>query len=617
MALTGVQQTNTNTQQQSQQGTASGTWGFMNSSNGSINRNPTSEVLSKALEVFVAQYKEIGLPSDFNVSVVALDKSKQPLHLSGLAICVKQANTPIAFHVLMLEGSGERLEQLTTDVYNRKVTVDRLTSDVYDDDYRRIALQCVTEAFPGQEVRECSAQYMPRDFNLTDKVAVRNLAINCIIPCNVELNMVSGSAAVLNLRTFNGDSNLGVLTAFTDNDINDYAGNPVRAPIKVSMTATSKNNANKNQINSGESTVGVTNLSAMIDLAWAPVETVTNAWAPQVQAPTAKYQARAIVTNLEAGQFMTTEAMLLALNTVVSSLNDANGTSWFQYYQPKPKSGKGVDLRDIGAINIEAGIIPPTKGEKYPKRIDTKTSEFTNENLAQLITTAVRPGLSFALDASDCGSDTWNTEVFAYAAGAGGNADSRMGANAFIIKAADKLTGGLFSSIFPNGAPVMTGEVERIQLGYYINSAGQKRDIREFDHLAVLNLMGDKDPSVAYDWSQTFYNTSQPISVRLEARRKMLISLVGADITFTGYASRVTFTSVFLSALSEAIKSTNVQLTNKGSGIGFDYQSQRAIFGFATESAVKPGITSFSQSQGSFNGGFNQHMGQRNTARFH
>lgn len=573
-------------------------WSFFGSGNlGGISRNPTSEVLTKAMAKLTEFYKDkLNIDKPLEVTLLPVDNSKETaLYLSGICVAVRNANEKslgVSYHILLLEGSNEAMTPRMESWQNQQVVVDRVAGDVLDAKYMSVAHGIVLAAFPGHEAYANSGQVVPRTFNWEDDDAVRNLAVNAVYPDVTDLETRMG-APDIDLSTWARDSALQVQLNFNEPDRTDYSGMPVRNNIAITLTAIDNTKTNTQTVNSQERTKRISHLGGFIDLIWAPdpgmaVHQFGNI---QQQGPQYKFSPRFVMTNLENELRMTPASQLLAM---VTALTLRENNNWYPYYQPRPPiaGGKQVDLRDIGAINFEANIMNEPSG--YGQRIDVKTASFTPQDLGRLLSATIRPQLTFSLDVSECGSDTWYNEIFAAAS------TGALAAQEDIIHAANVLTGGQFSPIYNSSeGPVIVNE-DRIHLGYYIGQDGQKHDIREIDYLAVLNLQGDTDIAAAQAWSDTFLRTDFPLAKRLMERKRMIVDLIRADVVFTGFARRVTFNGRFLEALAAACKAAGLDTRVTSPSFGGDYTSSRASAGWLPQSAVQPGVS------GLFNMGISQ-----------
>jgi hypothetical protein len=179
---------------------------------------------------------------------------------------------------------------------------------------------------------------------------------------------------------------------------------------------------------------------------------------------------------------------------------------------------------------------------------DLKSSTFGIPELVQLLSSTFRPGLVMSLDVPEYAPSSWCTGVFA--AASNGNPD----AVAAIYNAAMQLTNGMFQSHFPAGTPMFVDQGNRIHMGYYTDRNGDKRDIRDIDYLAVLNMLSNDMNTVA-DYSNSFNSAALDINQRL-AMRKRIITGIAQRAEITGFATRVTFSSQFIDALGAAIAAT-------------------------------------------------------------
>lgn len=562
-------------------------WSFFGSGAlGGISRNPTSEVLTKANTKLSEFFKEkLSIDKPLEAVLLPIDNSKETaLYLSGLIVAVYNTadkSMGVSYHILALEGSNEPMTPRTETWQNQQVIVDRVAGDVMDSKYLQVAAGIVQQAFPGMEVYANAGQIVPRSFNWDDEDAVRNLAVNSIYPDITDLEMRAGAPDV-DLSQWARDSALQVQLNFNEPDRTDYSGLPVRNNIAITLTAIDNTKSNQQTVNSQERVKRISRLGGFIDLIWAPDPGVVHQYGNiQQQGPQFKFSPRFVITNLENEMRMTPASQLLA---AVTALTLRENNNWYPYFQPRMVGGgKQIDLRDIGAINFEANLLNEQSG--YGQRIDTKTNTFTPQDLGRLLSSTIRSQLTFSLDVSECGSDTWYNEIFAAAA------SGVIPAQEDIINAANILTGGHFSQVYQtNESPVLVND-DRIHLGYYIGADGQKHDIREIDYLAVLNLQGDTDVTAAQAWSDTFLRLDYPLNKRLQERKKMIVELIRADVTFTGFARRVTFNGKFLEALALACKAVGLDTRITSPSFGGDYTSQRASAGWLSASAVQPGVS--------------------------
>lgn len=523
---------------------------------GILGKNPASEILTKLTKGLQELYGEGD--QSYGVKLLPIDlNNNRLLPLSALAVCVQDKQLPelgVAVHILMLEGSAEPFQPLYEQVGNVNIEKLRVASDAYSADVIDAVFAEVQRAFPNTMLLDASGCVVRRGFNVEDKALLHTLGANASKATTTLLNTARPDFADINLAGAEKDTTLGIRTLFNQQEIQDAVGNPVRADVVIDLNATSNTSQNRAQgVSPMDRTVGISRATGFVEPIWAPVQQqqVQNIYQPQVAQNKQVYMARFVMTSLETGDLLTIPAQLLAL-AVAATLRESNG-----HFPAFQKKGRGSDIQnwhDIGAVNIEANLAnePGNVGSKIK---DTQLDSFGLAELGQLVAATFQPGLVMSLDVSECGADTWHNDVFAAAA------EGSEGANNSIIDGAMILTNGNFSKHFPVGTPICTDEYNRIHMGT-VDTKDGLRDVREFDYLAALNLLGEKDPSIIRQWSDSFNRTDFSLDSRLAARKKILTGVFGDSVVFTGFARRVTFTDAFINALLMGIRATGIQIRN-------------------------------------------------------
>lgn len=586
---------------------------FSDDNTAGLSRNGTNDILNKGVEILTEVYKSANLKAPLALSVLKVDNTQiTNLRLSGIVVCVfntKDKNDGVSYHTLILEGSGMDLESTTVQINGQPIQRRLVAGDVYDDAYALTVENVVGQAFPEMQLRNCSSQVIPREFKWEDKNAVYQLAMNSAMPCTTDMVASKPGFQDSDLTLWEKDAVLKTRLNFNEPDGVDYTGQTVRTSIKITMTAEAKNTGNQNNasINSRQQPKLLTLVGGFMDLMWAPMQAPQqyNPYMPNNAPIMPKFAPRFVMTNMESMFRMTPVTQLLSLVTALS-LKEQNG--WYPNYNPRhtAKGDKSVDLRDIGALNIEANITNDPSG--YGKRIDTKVATFTNQELGKFLSMTVRPDITLSLDVPECGSSTWYNECFA--AAASGNPK----AQAIILRSADILTGGIFGKNYSGEAPVIVNE-DRIHLGYCEGKDGSIIDIRTFDHLAVLNLQGDRDPAIGKAWSDTFLREDYPLLQRLDAREKMIVSMAGGHVHFKGFSRRVTFAGKFVETLAMSCRAAGLETQLTNPSFSGDYENQRASASFLGQSGMSGGMSGlFSNGFGPASASFG--MGARFGQRF-
>ncbi len=568
-----------------------------------IGRGIGSEYLAKLMTALAEDFKQA--VNDVEITLLPIDNANETsLHYSVIIVCMRlKGDAKIAYHTLVVEATGEKISPIFENYNNNQVEVLRLPSDAANAILANKVQEKVLNNFgQGTKVLSCDYCIVPRSVNPEDKVLIHKVALNAGTACNTELFTHQPGFQDLNLTQAIGDTNLVINVAFQQQQMEDAVGEPVRSDVLINFIAQKRNDGNRQQqqmINSGDRDVRIADASAFIDLVWAPAQPQQQMnWNQGMMGPAAtqKYAARAIITNLGSNLAYTPASMLLAL---LSTLSLSENNNWFQSFRPVPTDGKEVDLRDIGALNIEANLNNEPNG--VGTRIDTKSASFGLEHLGSLITNTIRPGLLISMDIPEAGPQTWYMAAHSHA-----STGNDLAAANYIVEAANALTNGGFSRNFQSGAPIYVDNGNRIHLGHWIDRNGNRRDIRDIDLLAVANLVGERNPTAMREWSDTFTRQDLPLNYRLAVRKKMIYALTNETAEFTGWAQRVTFSGAFLEALFRGAQEAGLNLRVSTPLSAADFNNQRGVAEFVGNALLTSGRV-FNQSG---MGGFSQQYAQ-------
>jgi hypothetical protein len=552
---------------------------------GGIVRSGIGEALSKGSKATQETLAEARISTAYKVHMLQIDnQSEQRLKFSSIVLALQhQASGKVAHHTLMLEGSAEAIQSEVQTIANMQVQIDRFSSQAYDKVYADAVDAAMARAFPNAKIMNTGATVVPRTFDWSDREAVRTLINNALTAAATYLEASLDNFMDLNMDVMN-KANVGaqmqVSIGWENDQTTDFTGLPVRSDIQIATSAVAQQRNNSGTLNNANDSALISNVSGYMDLTWAPDQAAQQQFGMGVNPnATRKYRARYVITRLENWLRMTPAGQLFALASTVCL---AEGTTWMRAFAPRRSlpQGKTIDVRDIGAVNIEANLPLPPNNQPDPsgfgKIIDTKTAGFTDRELGALLSATIQPGLVFSIDVSDAGADTWYNHTFARAAA--GDA----GANAEILRAANTLTGGAFGKIYGNSSfPAILVTDERVLMGWYTDQNGQRRDLREVDYLWVLNTLGKSNPQHVADWSQSFENTDSPQPIRLQGRKTIIRSVIDAPV-YTQLATRCTFHPEFLRCLVQALQAVGTQFKLINSGMSADYMTQRASGQFAT-----------------------------------
>lgn len=535
------------------------------------------EILNILVEKFSKFYKSA--PKNIEFSLLAQDRQQNSgLHFSCLVICAtdKQLGAT-AYHTLVLEATNEPISSVMQPLPNGAgVEITRLPSDAADAALAIRVENLLKASFPKSRLLTADSTIVPRSFDMSSDQAIYNLAYNAALACGSELNLARPSFEDIQIGKLmaatQGRRSLSIATYFGRSAKFDAVGNPSRADFRCVCKDTPPNRTNNLAVNTQEQSTYLSEVTGFIDVVYVGGNEI-NPYAPQQQVKRDSYASRLVITDIDKLAGYTVGSMLLAISTL--SVLSGNG-AWMAAFKPKSIAQKGtVDYSDVGALGYENDFFG--QPELANKKIDF-TNSAGNMNpdalLGQFLSILFKPGIMISFDIPDAGPQTWYSRIFAAAS------RGRPAAAQSIIEAAVALTNGQFDRNF-NVNNIFLDRGNRIHLGYYMNRNNEMRDIRDLDYLAVANQYGEMDRQRIVDWSETFTRQDLPLELRMAERKKMIMSFFNNQVTFTGYAERVTFSGMFLDALINAIKACGMHVNLVSTGTAGDFNAARAGASYA------------------------------------
>lgn len=370
----------------------------------------------------------------------------------------------------------------------------------------------------------------------------------------IETHVTHSQQVVVNVGMFAADNaRAQVFIDPTPTERDDSTGLPVRSGLNVQLRAskTVSMQQQNQSLNQREQDVVLARVDAFIDAVYDTQHLGQPAQGPgwQNQRPSTQcFIPRATITALDSQvEVLTPEISLLAIATLtVLSKNPGN---WANSMRPRHGLAMSADLArmsDIGALGYAVPLNPADPADL--RKIDTNAKNFTDKDFEQLIEASFIPDPIYTLLVPESGERSWLNDMYAYAADGDQNAINR------IIEVADNLTGGLFSQIWNarGGGNIVHNDENRVHMGYFIDNTGKRVDLQTIDTLAMFNLFGEKDPSIVFEWINTFNPATDTMEARIAAREQILRRTFNG-VTIKGYARSVTFYVDFLDVLMHSI----------------------------------------------------------------
>lgn len=526
--------------------------------NSPVNENPGSDRLltldsnlSKVLTGaehfdFKTFRLEAGQPTEFG-----------SLRISLLVVAGVMKSNPklVAYHTLILDGTGEPIEPKMHQIGGENVEEILTPSAVFDEVAVRIIQQALRNTYKNAELFSADSEVIHSGFNVNvgdndevGRIRIQRLAANVSVAIVTELTTRQPNFVGLNLRNWARDSNLVVTPRFERGTVSGVDELPRRQDIRIELSSqqTRQGNQQINSLNNGDRTVPISQSSAFVDFLYSPVQPQGGFAPVNPNAPKHLYSANIIITEMRSPKITTISGYLLALACVRAVTENNN---WYHVFR---SNGMKNSMNDIGYLNIEANIENNPSG--VGSIIDTSVDSFTPANQLQYLSNIIRPGAVISVDVPESGPESWAVAAFSIASS---NSPQARAAQMYIYNQAQQLTGGVFGQYFSENEDMFTNVGNRIHMGYYRDRDGQLRDIREIDYVSVAATSKDLDQIKL--WSDTYSAHEIPLLMRLARRKRIIQAIAGSgDPKITGYANRVTFNGKFLAALCTALSSIGV-----------------------------------------------------------
>jgi hypothetical protein len=479
------------------------------------------------------------------------------LRISLLVVAGVLKNNPkmVAYHTLILEGTGEPLEPKMHQIGGENIEEIITASAVYDHVAAKIIESTLRNSYKSAELFSADSEVVYQTFNVnvgendeTGRIRIQRLAANVSIAIATELTTRQPNFPGLNLKKWARDSNLVVNPRFERGSVTGVDELPRRQDIRIELTSQQARQGNQQNgsLNNGDRSVMISQSSAFVDFLYAPSQPQGGYVPVDPRAPKHLYAANIIITEMRSPKITTVAGYLLALACMRAVTENNN---WYHTFR---SNGMKNSMNDIGFLNIEANIENNPSGIGQP--IDTSMDSFTPQNQLQFLSNIIRPGAVISMDVPECGPESWAVAAFSIAAS---NSPMARAAQLHIYHQAMQLTGGVFGQFFNENDLMFENIGNRVHLGHYRDRDGQLRDLREIDYVSIAAT--SKDLEQIKLWSDTYSATEMPLLMRLARRKRMIQAIAGSgDPKFTGYANRVTFRGQFLTALTASLSSIGV-----------------------------------------------------------
>lgn len=523
---------------------------------GSTTQTSSSDSEVQKIAALMREYIEENKLADYTAVPIS---NQQTGNYGAVALCVKRitdGGVRYFCHIAMVEKSKQTEQQAAVVNYGAMpVEVFVSVADAYTAAYVgkvTAALQrhfgdTATIAAGGWSVVGRETPVVLDDF--------RPFIVEAMIAIEHAVNLTKRERPVFNLGMLVGANPVRLRNHIV---LDQYklspSGLPIRSDIKSELVL-SQSSGNKTVVEE-TSELRICEVSAYVDLIYVPPNQGFFGGMQQPmmvgQAPTPSYIPRINITNFAMDLPQSSlEFMLLGIASIASlAKNRSYGIVWRDNF-----GGTANTKRNLGAVGLQ---VQGLTMDNNPGILDVSSDVRV---LYQLMQTVLAENPVFTLELTQGGQSNWATTVIAKIA-AGDVRNQEM-----FIQACDNLTQGKFTPIYAQlcqqagGAlqQIVTSSDEPSLIGTY-KSEGETRDIRELDLLAVLNMIGQKDPDHVSAYLATFAS-NEPPQVRLDRRARILKS-IAKDVQIRAYSRKYDFGGLFIQALTAAIAANQVTISN-------------------------------------------------------
>ena len=572
--------------------------------------NETVQTITKTFNEFIKSEVEAQEPG---FRVLVIDSKHSLTALSAIAVCLAKSRGGqeyVSVHTMLVSG-GTKLNNRSFQNSGQTFEIITVPGDVADAEMRKRVLMAVQEAYGSRtRILESAANIIHDELDVNDKHKLRSVFGNAIQACwqTMVIEKVIDEAPFNASVIGSGDT----LTAYVDmhpRAIVNTSDLPVRNDISIQLQAVVQQASNSQP----EQVIGLTQVDGFIDLVYQPPGPPQQTqWGQMPMANTQRYTPRFVLTQFQSIiDAATMELQLLALASSAILIENIGGApQWMNAFKPRSTDKGDVDMRDIGAVGLEVNFT--NAQDAKPVVIDTKTNNFGTQDLYKLINVAMYPNLIYSLDVDEAGDLSYLNLPFIIAAGAINESYTR--AYDLITNAANALTNNNFSRCW-NGITgnasterYFLNDENRIFTGYYFGKDGTRKDIRDIDYLAIMNMVGRKNQSFIKEWSDTFDRRDIPMEVRLDRRRRIYESILPGNVNIKGYARRITMNPKFMVALVQACKDSGLSFRPSNLNTEYNVGTEHGVANANTLYGVAPNASGLF-SYGNANAGAQPGMG--------
>lgn len=485
------------------------------------------------------QYKE---NSNKVPRVSVLDKEIfQNLAYSTIVVSL-QNDKSINYFTLLLEGTGEKpltAEEITNEI--EMAAQQNRVPEIFtpDDAINNLLHEEIVRVLKKEYNMAC--KFIPVDGMVVPNVEDTSLIANiCSViafnACWVDAGIADGSITDLNIAEAKSESrNADMFIEINKmrQTIKDELGNTIRADFQTALIIKDR----QQQSLSLNAKIGKTVLAKTSGFIDSIPEAMNIPTVPG-SAPVQQIRLRpyVVIDNIS----IPTPTTGFAILGLISGLVMTNRSMFLSTLMPVNKA----DKRHAGALNLITNLDKNQNG--VGGFIDLTSSKITNDKAYAYLSEMYSLDPVVALDVPSFGPQTNYQSIFATAAKPG-NSNAKHAALKEIVTTCSWLTGGNFPSDFPVNDIFQFAGVT-VPTGKWLDKSGE-RDIRDVDLAFV--AAETNDVATVNAWAASVLPNGSTNGDSFLTKVKILSKLI-PDAVIEGKATRVTFSSKFILALTQA-----------------------------------------------------------------
>lgn len=496
------------------------------------------EVVSKISDALATLSADVKSGYWSDCKIIPLDNQSSNLQLSTIQICAVNKERAGVF-TLIIDGTGApRNSRVFKAAGGRDVEVPRVAGDLYCDAMWKVIETHLVNSLGNIAIDDAGAAVIPANFDVTNVESLRTI-LHCAV--NALTNLFQLYADPSTVKYFNGAEYSGAdyvaRTVFQPGVGSDAVGNPVRRNFQITMTGRDRQLSNEVT----RDTVTLSDVSGFVSLAYIGKSDILDQFHRPVHGEQ-QYLPIVNLTNTVLTQdIMTPELQLVAL---ASAFRLSQGGAWMNAYRPRYGADQSKNLHRLDGLGKELGLA-----------IDSTDPQF--DAFTFLRTYAYQQPV-FVLHVDQVGPMSWLLN---------GLVDAGSGvpeAQNAVLNSMNRLTNGVFSQHYKGDGQMFETQQDLVILGWYVDNDNVRQDLRDIDALAILNLSGGTDTSMALEYEQTFNPASAPLEERLDARVRILKTVTSDQMKIEGYAKPVIVAGNVLEALWTSLQATGLNIRNEG-----------------------------------------------------